>query len=227
MRKFLIFILCFIVSVSNAAGCLKTDILSELRITENAVNPQNGNDAVPPQTDLPLEDEVKPATLPIDDEQADESTETANVELIYELTDDGNGYVVKGFNGTETEITVPATYNGKPITKIAEKAFENCNLTAIEIGNNVEEIGSSAFSRSKLKRVVIPDKVTAIAQSTFYLCVNLEEITLPKNLTYIDCDAFGFCRKLKTVRFKGTTDEWNNIIVEDGLNSDIEIICSG
>lgn len=45
-----------------------------------------------------------------------------------------------------TEIVIPATYAGKPVTTINASAFENCtNLTSVTIGENITTIGNKAF----------------------------------------------------------------------------------
>ena len=52
-----------------------------------------------------------------------------------------------GNPGNLTEIVIPATYNGKPVTMIDENAFADAiNLTSIIIPDSVKIIGEGAFS---------------------------------------------------------------------------------
>ncbi|MDD6981619.1 MAG: leucine-rich repeat protein [Clostridia bacterium] len=66
--------------------------------------------------------------------------------LQYTLIDNGNAYAVsKGPYGIGnlTEITIPATYNGKPVTTIEGSAFLSCNtLVTINIPNTIESINT-------------------------------------------------------------------------------------
>ena len=48
--------------------------------------------------------------------------------------------------------------------------------------NGVNEICNCAFKSSKLSQIDIPDSVEVIGSNVFYMCNNLNEIVLPKNL---------------------------------------------
>ena len=46
--------------------------------------------------------------------------------LVYKLNDDGESYTVLGLGEcTDTNIIIPATYEGKPVTTIGNQAFRN------------------------------------------------------------------------------------------------------
>ena len=112
-------------------------------------------------------------------------------------------------NNTEYELTkygkAPATiyiedvYRGKPVTRIAEKAFKGYSrIENVTIGNNVKSIGDSAFHNcKKLKSITIPESVTSIGMSAFQSCVLLEEINIPKSVTEIGDYTFAYCRGLQ------------------------------
>jgi len=67
-------------------------------------------------------------------------------------------YCVSGYSGTETEVYIPTTHYGIPVTAIAASAFQNCaDLVSVEVPNSVESIGSSAFKGcSSLTNMVLP-----------------------------------------------------------------------
>ena len=80
----------------------------------------------------------------------DEKTPIKDSEgLSYELNEDGIGYTVVGIGTyTYTELDIPTTYNGLPVTSIGKFAFRDCTkLTSITIPNSVTSIGEDAFER--------------------------------------------------------------------------------
>ena len=108
---------------------------------------------------------------------------------------------ITDYGGPLSELTIPATLDGYPVTCIGSDAFaENKNLVYVEIPNGVAMIESSAFSDCQnLKTVVIPDSVTQISEQAFLRCYNLTRIELPEGLTTIGDSAFDYCSNLTTI----------------------------
>lgn len=102
---------------------------------------------------------------------------------------------------------------GNSVTSIGSLAFYNCSsLTSITIPNSVASIGDSAFEDcSSLTSVTIPNSVTSIGNSAFIYCYNLTNITIPYSVKSIGDYAFYGCKALKSINYKGTKEEWNNI----------------
>lgn len=66
--------------------------------------------------------------------------------LVYELSDDGEGYIVVSCDYYEYLVEIPESYGGKPVVGIEAYAFEFChNLKSVTIPYTVEYIGSDAF----------------------------------------------------------------------------------
>ncbi len=107
-------------------------------------------------------------------------------------------YVITGLYDKEVnEITVPAKYNRKPVTAIAENAFAGCE---------------------SLTSVVIPDSVQSIGGKAFYECSGLETITFGKGLKEVGAIAFGRCDELKSV-YVGSVGDWCGIdFIDLGAN---------
>ena len=78
--------------------------------------------------------------------------------LMYELNDD-DGYTLTGLSDKSVdEVFIPSYYNGRPVTRIAETALQNC---------------------INMRSLTVPSTVTEIAGGALYDCGSLEELTLP------------------------------------------------
>ena len=78
--------------------------------------------------------------------------------------------------------SIEHTVFGRDVEKIPDLLFANCSSLADVMfrGNNVTEIGVSAFSRcSKLSEIIVPNSVESIGENAFFGCSSLESITIP------------------------------------------------
>ena len=76
-------------------------------------------------------------------------------------------------------LAIPLTYDGKPVTRIGDRAFWKCtNLTSVTIPDSVTRIGLWSFRRcTSLTSVTIPDSVISIYNGAFEGCTSLKRIT--------------------------------------------------
>lgn len=104
------------------------------------------------------------------------------------------------------------------ITDISIAAFRKCSgLTNVILSNNITEVPARMFAEcTSLVDIVIPEGVTIINRSAFEECINLINITIPHTLTSIYYNAFGNCNNLEMVRYNGTEDEWNSMVIGAG-----------
>jgi hypothetical protein len=122
-------------------------------------------------------------------------------ELAYTLNTDGQSYSVTGIgNWTDSNVIIPDTYKGLPVTSIAENAFHGYEkLTGIVIPNSITYIGPRAFKEcDNITSITIPDNVT-IDYLAFGWCNNLNSVTIGKNVTFNSSYAFDYCTKLASV----------------------------
>ena len=141
---------------------------------------------------------------------------------------------ISGYEGEESEITIPCSIDGKNVTKIGDHAFfgrnirkviipntvktigdkafhECCGLKEITLEKGLQVIGFSAFCGNRCKKIVIPEGVTEIQTYAFCDCPLLEEIYIPSSVQIIEKDAFSMNEKLMNVtipeRFKNQLDQ--------------------
>ena len=131
-------------------------------------------------------------------------TQTAVIaSLGLEFTSNGDGTCIVSGIGTctDTEIVIPAAYNGERVTGIGEFAFSDClDLTSVMIPDSVASIGKYAFTWCKgLKSITIGNGVTTIEDGAFENCSALTSITIPDSVTSIGEFAFSFCDSLASI----------------------------
>ena len=122
--------------------------------------------------------------------------------LEYALSEDGCSYIVIGIGNCEdTNLIIPATYNGLPVTAIGAEAFAyDQQLRSVVIPDSVTKIGDSAFTDSwYLERVTFGSGVTEIGYGAFSSCMSLKEIQLPSSLRVIGERAFYRCNMMTFV----------------------------
>lgn len=112
------------------------------------------------------------------------------IEFEYEVYDD---YVeITDCTGSEKEIFIPATIEGKPVTSIGYGAFSGLERSiSIDLPNSVTSIGEDAFyGCTSLESIDLPNGVTSIGESAFRSCTSLESIDIPKSVISIGENAF-------------------------------------
>lgn len=161
-------------------------------------------------------------------------------EFVFSLNADGATYAVVGigkdFSGTK--VTIPTSFNGKAITAIEARAFDNNDMiVSVVIPEGVISIGEHAFSYcNNLTNVTIPESVTTICESAFRGSTGLTSVTIGKNITsissamfngctglkriiisdsvtYIGDYAFYDCNGLTDIYYTGTEEQWNAITI--------------
>lgn len=99
---------------------------------------------------------------------------------------------INAYEGTATEVVVPAEINGLPVTRLQEGVFRECkNLTSVTLPDTITEIPDYAFYKcTKLTSVNIPAGVTRIGINAFSGCTDLQTVTLPEGLQTMGYGAF-------------------------------------
>ena len=67
--------------------------------------------------------------------------------------------------------------------------------------------------------MVIPEGIELIGVMSFYGCLNLKSITLPKSLKVISRRAFEQCAGVQLITFAGTSEEFNELDARSAFDS--------
>lgn len=114
------------------------------------------------------------------EEASDSSSKDTPVQddISYEMGISGEEAVLKKVKGSSPVATIPATYEGKPVTRILDKAFED---------------------KTKIQKVIVPENVVSIGVDAFNGCTNLTEVSLPSTLRNIGDRAFVGLRYMTSI----------------------------
>jgi len=125
----------------------------------------------------------------------------------YEITDEDE-VVITGYTGDDDEVDIPATIDGRPVTKIGEEAFmDQFGIYSVTIPPGVTEIGDRAFNWANfLQKVTIPNSVIRIGEAAFEY-TQLWSVTIPESVTEMGPYAFANIALLGSVTLPGSLAE--------------------
>ena len=222
LAAIIIFVLAF--NFENLVSSASPDNLQDLFTTppisspeDESVSDEISSIEVTPSETLP-EETLPEETLP--KETLPEETDTAeDLELLkyFNFTESHLGSYIIALKPDAphlTEITIPETFRGKPVTSIMPGGFKNCaSLKALHL-SNVEIVGSYAFEGcTALESVTTSQNLLGIMIDAFAFdgCSSLESIHL-WNILSVHIDAFSNCDALHTVILSGTVDDHDSVL---------------
>lgn len=130
-------------------------------------------------------------------------------QITYEFTYSGQEATLKKstITGSVIDVTIPheVIENGTiyKVTKLDKNSFYGRKLTNITLPSNIETIGNAAFMLS-----------------------TIQTITLPSTLSQIGNSAFKNCKNLITIRFNGSSSQWNSIKKSSAnIPKGVKVIC--
>lgn len=135
-----------------------------------------------------------------------ETTTSSGVDILYFKENvDGNTTITIFGLSDETysgEVVIPDTIEGYYVTRIADGAFRDANISSVTFENpdNILTIGQAAFYNCKnLITIDIPSGINIIRPFTFQHCENISEVTIPNSVVKIQQNSFSDCSSLKNV----------------------------
>ena len=130
----------------------------------------------------------------------------------YTLNEDGTAVLTK-YLGSQTDLTLPDSLDGHPLTGIGNNAFyQSPALCSVMLPAGVKAIGASAFALCpELETVPLPEGLERIGYSAFFQCPFLKEVSLPATLLEIQSQAFSNCEGLTEISVDPRNETWKAI----------------
>ena len=147
--------------------------------------------------DIPEEAEIS------EEEPAEVYAETTD--FTYELSDDGSSAVITGYTGSDTDLIIPDTIDGYPVSAIGEWSFSRKSMQTVAVPEGVTEIQDGAFtSCENMKSISLPSTLRKLSGEVFNSCTSLESLVIPEGVTEIGSGIFERCSSLSTISFPST-----------------------
>ncbi len=113
----------------------------------------------------------------------------------------GDDRILLGYNGDDTELTLPDSIGGGGYEIHKYAFFDRDGLTSVTVPDSVTVIGERAFGEcSSLARVDLGNGMKEIGAAAFIRCGSLESITLPESVDSIGARAFENCSSLVSAK---------------------------
>lgn len=145
-----------------------------------------------------------PKMIPL--KRADSPKSASNFRFVSCTQNNTEGYTLCGFDGKmEKEVTVPETYNGKPVLSVRKAAFRgNKYLESIQLPNSLQVIEESAFECcTNLSNVdFYGNNLSLIRENAFRGCISLSpQSSIFKARFAAAASAFAGCYQLPVIPF--------------------------
>ena len=139
------------------------------------------------------------------------SAQETEGDWIYEefVYNEVSGVEVVGYDGTQTDVYIPAALGGKPVLKVGDSAFKGkTGLNSVAFSSDIKVLGSNAFEGATgLVCVLLSEGLVEIGDNVFDGCTAFNSIILYGGITKIGDTIFTGCEKATVYYVGGTFGE--------------------
>ncbi|NCB29724.1 MAG: leucine-rich repeat domain-containing protein, partial [Clostridia bacterium] len=115
----------------------------------------------------------------------------------FAYTVSGGNAIITQYLDDETQVVVPPTMGGVPVSVVGEHAFASSAVEKVVLSNGIERVEEGAFaSCSALREVVLPQSLHSIGDLAFEDCGSLATVSFGDELETIGKQAFYYDRAL-------------------------------
>lgn len=100
-----------------------------------------------------------------------------------------------------------------------------CDYDPAKIAKAEAEAKAERERLEAITEFAVPDGQTEIAEDAFRNYSGLETVTIPESVSKIGKDAFKDCYRLRTVRYTGSREQWENVKIEKNGNDWLKEAC--
>ncbi len=146
---------------------------------------------------------------------------------------------VYSYTGKESEVVIPETIDGYPVTKIGAPMFEGCDfVTKISVPDTITEVGEDTFADTAMYKdeknwvggafyigslLIAVDEdfegefnvkkgTTVIAHYAFSGCEKITKVTVPGTVKHIPESGFYKCKSLETAVFEEGVENIDELV---------------
>ena len=130
----------------------------------------------------------------------------ANVKKQFTFVSYGDGYALTNYSGTDTVVTIPDEYNGRPVVAIGTYG------TGFSSGRP-----DGFYYNGSIKKVVLPSSLRTINQYAFSNCIALTEVDDSKIEDRFDIMAYSFSNTPSLQEFIIRGSVYNNAFYSSGI----------
>jgi len=125
----------------------------------------------------------------------------------HEVNEDQQGVTIVDYKGNLSDIEIPESLAGMPVTAIGEEAFSELSgevTKRIVVPESITVFEDRAFYKSADIEIVLRSKPTYVGEKAFYGCTKLMSLELGEGLESVEYMAFGGCTGLERLILPST-----------------------
>jgi hypothetical protein len=138
-------------------------------------------------------------------------------------TDSDNNVTITGcLNSCPSDVVIPSSIEGHPVTQIGEGAFMEKGINSVSLPDSLTAIGVAAFSGNSLRSLVIPASVTTLGSAAFRNNL-LTSLVIPESVN--DLGSYTFLNnRLVSLTFEGNMPNGGTAALTGNGNNQLRAI---